>query len=116
MQSWPSAFTYRALSRRPGFKADMQPVVSLSQSLDRSLDRSRAVLDLAQEPDLPHSASLRDRHRVLLLRDVKSDKSFAILSYGPPSVHEARLGLPEQPSILFGMKGRATGSARGHNV
>src|SRR5262249_58546943 len=30
--------------------------------------------------------------------------------------HEARLGQPEQPSLLFYTKGRAASSARGHNV
>jgi isoquinoline 1-oxidoreductase beta subunit len=66
--------------------------------------------------DFPRPPSFRDRHGVLLLGDVKSDKNFATLSHGPPSVHEARLGLPEQPSFLFCTKGRATGSAREHDV
>ena len=95
----------KPVSRRPGFEANMQPFVSLRQSLDRPLDRQRTVLDIAEKPDLPGPASFRDRHRVLLLGDVKSDKNFAILSHGPPSVHEARLGLPEQPSFLPARKG-----------
>src|SRR6516162_8913855 len=41
------------ISRRPSFKADMQPVVSICQSLDRPLDRQRTVLDLAEKPDFP---------------------------------------------------------------
>jgi len=65
-------------SRRPSFKADMQPLVSVRQSLDRPLDRQRTVLDIAEKADLPGPAAFRDRHGVLLLRDVKSDKSFAI--------------------------------------
>jgi len=44
---------------------------------------------------------------VLLLGDIKRHKSFAILSHGSPSVHEARLGPPEQPSLLYCTKGRA---------
>jgi hypothetical protein len=104
------------VSRRPGFEADMQPVVSVSQSFDRPLDRHRIVLDIAHKPDFPGSATLRDRHGVLLLGDVESNKNFAILSHGPPSVHEARLGPPEQPSFLPARKGRATGSAREHDV
>ena len=95
----------KPVSRRPGFKANMQPFVSLRQSLDRPLDRQRTVLDIAEKPDLPGPASFRDRHRVFLLGDVKCDKNFAILSHGPPSVHEARLGLPEQPSFLPARKG-----------
>jgi hypothetical protein len=38
---------------------------------------------------------------VLLLGDVESHEDFDILSHGPPSVHEARLGMPEQPSFLL---------------
>jgi hypothetical protein len=99
----------KPVPRRPGLKADMQSAVARRQSLDRPLDRSRAVFDLAEKPDFPGPASLRERHRVFLLGDVKSDKNFAMLSHGPPSVHEARLGLPEQPSFLYCTKGRATG-------
>jgi hypothetical protein len=101
----------KPVPRRPGLKADMQSAVALRQSLDRPLDRSRAVFDVAEKPDFPRPASLRERHRVFLLGDVKSDKNFAMLSHGPPSVHEARLGLPEQPSFLYCTKGRATGAS-----
>ena len=79
----------------------MQPVVSARQSLDRPLDWQRTILDIAEKPDFPGSAPFRDRHGVLLLGDVKSNKHFAMLSHGPPSVHEARLGLPEQPSFYL---------------
>jgi hypothetical protein len=89
----------KPVSRRPSFKADMQPAVSVRQSLDGPLDRQRAVLDVAEKSNLPGSAPFRDRQRVLLLGDIESNKNFAILSHGPPSVHEARLGLPEQPSF-----------------
>ena len=95
----------KPVSRRPSFEADMQPVVSVRQSLDRPLDRQPTVFHIAEKPDLPGPTSLRDRNGVFLLGDVKSDKSFAILSHGPPTVHEARLGLPEQPSFLFARKG-----------
>jgi hypothetical protein len=94
----------------------MRPVVSSRQSLDRPLDRQRSVFDIAEKPDFPGPATLRDRHSVLHLRDIESHESFAILSHGPPSVHEARLGPPEQPSFFNCTKGRATGSAREHDV
>jgi hypothetical protein len=42
---------------------------------------------------------------VLLLGDIERDKDFAILSHGPPSMREARLGLPEQPSFLLARNG-----------
>jgi hypothetical protein len=56
----------------------MQPVVSVRQSLDRPLDRQRTVLDIAEEPDFSGPAPFRDRHRMLLLGDVKSNKDFAM--------------------------------------
>jgi hypothetical protein len=62
------------ISRRPSFKTDMQPLVTLRQSLDRPLDRPRAVLDLAEKPHLAGPARFRDRHGVLFLHDVESDK------------------------------------------
>jgi hypothetical protein len=97
----------KIVSRRPGFKADMQPILSACQSLDRPLDRQRTVLDSAEKPDLsrpPPSAIAT----ACSSWQVESDKSFALLSHGPPSVHEALLGMTEQPRT----KGRATGSAR----
>jgi hypothetical protein len=89
-----------SVSRRPGFEADMQPAVSSRQSPDHPIDRQRTVLDLAKKPDFPDPAAFRDRHRVLLLGDIKSHKDFAMLSHGPPTVREARLGPPEQPSFF----------------
>jgi antitoxin HicB len=45
------------------------------------------------------------RRQLDRLFDPAIPSSFAILSHGPPSVHEAQLGLPEQPSFLFARKG-----------
>ena len=95
----------KPVSRRPGFKADVQPVVSVRQSLDRPLDRQRTVRDIAEKPRFAGPAAFRDRHRALLLGDIKSYKNFAMPSQGPPSVHEAPLGPPEQPSFLTAPKG-----------
>jgi hypothetical protein len=106
----------KPISRWSGFKADMQPIVSARQSLDRSLDRQRAVLDVAEKPDFSRPPSFRDRDRVLLLGDVESHEDFAILSHGPLSVHEARLGMPEQPSFLPARKGGPPAPAREHDV
>ena len=64
---------------------------------------------------LRRSGPFRDRNGVFLLGDVKSDKNFAILSHGPLSVHEARLGLPEQPSFHLHEKAGHR-SAREHDV
>ena len=98
--------TIKPISRRPGLEADMQPIVSLRQSLDHPRDRQGAVLDFADKPDLPGPAAFRNRHRVLRLGDVESDKHFAILSHGPPSVHEARLGpCPSNPRFSTARKG-----------
>jgi hypothetical protein len=101
----------KPISRRPGFKADMPMVVPGRQSLDRLLDRQRAVLDIAEKSHFSLPPSFRDRHGVLLLGDIKSHENFTMLSHGPLCVHEARLGPPEQPSFTC-TKGRATGSAR----
>jgi len=61
-----------SVSRRPSFEADMQPVVSVSQSFDRPLDRQGAVLNIAHKSNFPGSATLRDRHGVRLLGDIES--------------------------------------------
>ena len=44
--------------------------LSVRQSLDRSLDRQRAVLDVAEKPDFSRPPPFRDRDCVLLLGDV----------------------------------------------
>ena len=59
----------------------------------------------------PTPAAFRDRDGVLLLGDIKSHKNFAMLSHGPPSVHEARLRFAQATLVLNCTKGRATGSA-----
>jgi hypothetical protein len=94
--------------RRTGFVADMQRRITLRQLADQLLDCRRRAVDLAKIPDLTVAPGIGDRHRMLLLRRVKSDKRFTISLHGPPSVHEARLGPPEQPSYLYCTKGRTT--------
>jgi len=89
----------------------MQRRVMLRRFADQLLDRRRRAVDLAKIPDLTVAPDIGDRHRVLLLRRVKSDEGFAILLHGPPAVHEARLGPPEQPSYLY-TKVRATDLSR----
>ena len=95
----------KPVSRRPGFKADMQPVISVGQPLDRPLDRQRVILHVAQKTDFAGPAPFRDRDRVFPLGDIESHEDFAILVHGPPSVHEARLGTPEQPSFFTCTRG-----------
>src|SRR3984893_4746706 len=94
--------------RRTRFVAEVQLLVAARRHLsDHPLDcRGRAV-DLAQIPDLALATDIGDRHCVLLFRCVKPDKGFAILLHGPRSVHEARLGPPEQPSYLYCTSERA---------
>jgi hypothetical protein len=101
----------KPVSRRPGFKADVQLAVPGRQSLDRLLDRQWAVRDIAEKPHFSQPTSFRDRNRVLPLGDIESHENFAILLHGPPSLHEARLGQPEQPSFFNCTKGRATGAS-----
>jgi hypothetical protein len=89
----------KPVSRRTGFKADIQAAVSVGQSLDRPLDRQRRIVDIAEKPDLPDSTPSAIATACFSLATSKATKDFAILSHGPPSVPEARLGLPEQPSF-----------------
>ena len=85
----------------------------------RLIIRSTAAGELSISPRYrisPLATDIGDRYRVLLLRRVKPDERFAILLHGPPSVHEARLGPPKQPSYLYCTSGRAAGLSPGHNV
>jgi hypothetical protein len=99
----------KAIARRAGLKTYLQLAVATRQLPYQPLDRRRPVRDLSQKADLALAAAFRDRYRVLQLRVSNATKTLAILPDGPSSMPEARLGPPEQPSILFGMKGRATG-------
>jgi hypothetical protein len=101
----------KPVSRRPGFKANMQPIVSARQSLDRSPDRQRAVPQRLRETGLLLSGPLSAiAMACFFLATIESHESFAIPSHGRPSVREARLGMPEQPSFLPARKGQATGA------
>lgn len=85
---------------RPGLETDMQAIVLSGQLPDRPLDHGRPVLDLAEKSDLTAAVALGDRDRVLQLRHVERDERFVISFHGSPSVREARLGPPEQPSFF----------------
>src|SRR5690242_3915406 len=108
--------TIQPVARRSGLEANTQSTIAVCQLLDHPFDRRRRVRDFPAKPDLARPATLGDRHRVLRLGYIKCDKCFAIFTHGPPSLREARLGTPEQPSFLYRMKGRATGSHREHDV
>ena len=99
----------KAIARRTGLKTCLQLAVAARQLRYQPRDCRRLVRDLSQKADLAPAPALRDRYRMLQLRRIKRDKTLAILPHGPSSMPEARLGPPEQPSILSGMKGRATG-------
>jgi hypothetical protein len=105
-----------SVSRRSGFEADMQPVVSVSQSFDRPLDRRRIVLDIAHKPDFPGSTTSAIATACFFLATSKATKTSLYFPMVAPSVHQARLGQPEQPSFFNCTKGRAAGSAREHDV
>jgi hypothetical protein len=98
----------------PGLEAHVQPVIPLAELLDHPLDRRRLVLDLAKKPDLAAATTLRDRHRVLQLRDVERDESL-YTHHGSPSVREARLGPPSNPRLSIARQG-GPASAREHDV
>ena len=108
------ATTYnRGRAPRPGDKAripsarlqaELQPVVPIRQSPDRAFDRQRTVFDIAKKSDFPLRPPSAIATACFFLATSKVTKSFAMLSHGPPSVHEARLGLPKQPSFLTARK------------
>ena len=87
----------------------MQLAVALGELPDQALDTRRRTGDVADKPNLATASAIGDRHRVLGLRRVEPNVGFAILTHAPPSVHEARLGPPEQPLLLYCTKGRAAG-------
>jgi hypothetical protein len=93
--------------------AKMQLVVALRQLPGQALDPRRRTGDVAEEAHLAASPAIGNRHRVLRLRRVESNIGFAILCHGPPSVHEARLGPPEQPSLLYRTIERTAGLSPG---
>jgi hypothetical protein len=93
------------VSGRLRLVAEMQLAVAAGQLADQPLHRPRRTRYLADKPNLAAATAVGDRDRMLGLCHVESDKGFAILPHGPPSVHEARLGPPEQPSPLFCTKG-----------
>jgi hypothetical protein len=94
-------------------RPDMQLAVALRQLAGQTLDPRRRARDVADKANLAAVPALGDRYRVLGLRRVERNGGFAILTHGPPSVHEARLGPPEQPSFLYCSKGRAAGLSPG---
>jgi len=101
------------VSGRPRFVAEMQLAIAAGQLADQPLHRSRRTRYIAEKAYLAAAPAIGNRHRVLHLRHVECHKGFAILPHGPPSVHEARLGQPEQPSLLFCTKGRAASLSPG---
>src|SRR4051794_9192474 len=103
----------KAIASRAGLKTHLQMAVAFGQLPDQPLDHRRLVRDLANKPDLAFTPAFRDRHRMLQLRGIKRDVHLAILSHGPSSMPEARLGPSEQPSIIVDMKGRTTGFTPG---
>ena len=65
----------KPVSRRSGFKTDMQPAVSLRQSLDRPLDRQWTVLDIAEKPDFSRPAAFGDAIACFFLATSKATKA-----------------------------------------
>jgi hypothetical protein len=97
------------VSGRTCLVAEMQLAIAASQLADQPFHHRRRIRHLAKKPHLAATPAFGNCHRMLGLRDVKRDKSFAILPHAPPSAHEARLGLPEQPSLAYGTKRRTAG-------
>ena len=101
----------KPVSRRPGFKKN-PAVVSARQSLDRSLDRQRAVLDVAEKPDF----SVRPPSAIAIACfDLATSKATKASLYLPLVRPRMRLGSvrPSNPRSQL-HKERATGSTREH--
>jgi hypothetical protein len=92
----------------------MRPAVSTSRSLDRPLDRQRAVLDVAEKPNFSRPPPFRDRDRVLLLGDVESHEDFAYFPMARPPCMRLGSACPSN-LVLTCTKGRATRLAREHD-
>src|SRR5262245_54974104 len=97
------------ITGRPSLIAEIQFGIASGQFADQPLYNRRRTCHIAQKADLAATPTVRDRHRMLCLRRVEGNKRFAMLPHGPPSVHEARLAPPEQPSLLYCTKSRAAG-------
>ena len=86
------------VTRRPGLEADVQPIILLSQLLDRPLYRRRTILNLADEADLARAAALRDRQRVLLLATSNATNASLYSPMArPPCV---RIGSPIRATLV----------------
>ena len=95
----------KPVSGRPSLKADMQPLVSFRQSLDRPLDRKRTVLDIAKEPDFSGPTGFAIATACFFLATSKATKtSLYFPMIRPPCI---RLGSvrPSNPRSLTARKG-----------
>ena len=102
----------KARIRRPSFKADVSRSDRSANLLNvRSI--GSGLFSNREEPDLPGPPSFAIA-TACLSGDVKATK-LRYTFHGPPSVHEARLGPPHNPRSYL-HEGRATGSAREHDV
>ena len=81
--------------------------------------RSTAAGEFAISPrnrTSPVAAAIGYRYRVLRLRYVKRDKSFAILPMVRPPCMRLGSASPSNPRFSIAQKGGPPASARGHNV
>jgi hypothetical protein len=105
----------KPVSHRPGFKADLQPVVPIRQLLIVRSIGNGLFSTSPRNRTSPSGRLPRSRRRASSWRDQKPQK-LRYASRGPPSVHEARLGLPKQPSLLTARKGGLSDQPREHGV
>jgi hypothetical protein len=79
----------RCLARPAG--SDMRRHMTLHQLANQLLDRRWRAVDLSKIPDLTIAPDIGDRHRVLLLRRVKSDEGFACGTLQGPLSSSSRM-------------------------
>ena len=87
------------IPRRPGLVAERQLVVARGELGDELAGGRLGGVELALEAHFAAASAVGNGHRILQLRGIDSDESFAILSYDLPSLCEALPGQSGQPSI-----------------
>ena len=91
--------------RRPGLKADMQSAVALRQSLDRPLDRSRPVFDLAEKPDFPVRPPSASATACFFLATSKATKTSLCFPMVRPPCMRLGSACPSNPRFSTARKG-----------
>ena len=103
------------VSRRPCFEADVQPVISVRQSLDRPLDRSELFSTSPRNRTSPVRPPSAIATACFFLATSKATKASLCFPMVRPQCMRLGSVCPSNPRS-YCTKVRATGSAREHDV